>query len=97
LLHKLKDLIIDWVQEGFQEFFQNLEKHFALLSGSSNDPHGKLSASDHLTQSPDKLPTGLVLVLSQLAVFIEQSAIPKITEVTSSSVANHKHFLSLQR
>ncbi|KAJ3697586.1 hypothetical protein LUZ61_001291 [Rhynchospora tenuis] len=87
LLPKLRELITDWVQEGFQEFFQNLEKHFILLSGSSTNsgPLGESSSSDHLTQSPDKLPTGLVLVLSQLAVFIEQSVIPKVTEEIAAS------------
>ncbi|KAJ1697181.1 hypothetical protein LUZ63_005693 [Rhynchospora breviuscula] len=87
LLLKLRELITDWVQEGFQEFFQNLEKHFILLSGSitNNGPLGESSHSDVLTQSPDKLPTGLVLVLSQLAVFIEQSVIPKITEEIAAS------------
>ncbi|PON72395.1 Vacuolar protein sorting-associated protein [Trema orientale] len=33
LLVKLKDWIIDWVQEGFQDFFRQLDDRFLLLSG----------------------------------------------------------------
>ncbi|RXI02521.1 hypothetical protein DVH24_002599 [Malus domestica] len=36
LLVKLKDLIVDWVQEGFQDFFRALEGHFLLLSGKNS-------------------------------------------------------------
>lgn len=78
LLVKLRDLIIDWVQEGFQDFFGALDDHFLLLSGrNSSAPH------DHSlidgTQG-DKVFAGLVLVLAQLSLFVEQTAIPRITE-----------------
>ncbi|PQQ13923.1 vacuolar protein sorting-associated protein 51 homolog [Prunus yedoensis var. nudiflora] len=36
LLVKLKDLIIDWVQEEFQDFFRALDGHFLLLSGKNS-------------------------------------------------------------
>lgn len=68
LLVKLKDRIIDWVQEGFQDFFRKLDDHFLLLSGRNN-------SSGH-----DQILAGLVLVLAQLSLFIEQTAIPRITE-----------------
>lgn len=79
LLVKLRDLIIDWVQEGFQEFFQKLHGRFLVLSGRSNNINQDSSLSDSIQM--EKVPTGLVLVLAQLCVFVEQSAIPRVTEV----------------
>ncbi|OWM86099.1 vacuolar protein sorting-associated protein 51 homolog [Punica granatum] len=81
LVIKLRDSIIDWVLEGFQVFFRTLDDHFVLLSEkkSSLDQGLKEGAQT------DKALTGLVLVLSQISVFIEQSAIPTITEEIASS------------
>ncbi|CAN6711570.1 unnamed protein product [Malus baccata var. baccata] len=77
LLVKLKDLIIDWVQEGFQDFFRALEGHFLLLSGKNSSA----SQDQGLTEGiqDDKVLAGLVLVLAQVSVFIEQNAIPRVT------------------
>ncbi|KDP28255.1 hypothetical protein JCGZ_14026 [Jatropha curcas] len=83
LLLKLRDSIVDWVQEGFQDFFRALDHHFLLLSGRN-----KLATQDRvLTEGMpvDKVLAGLVLVLAQLSVFIEQTAIPRITEVIATS------------
>ncbi|XP_062083592.1 vacuolar protein sorting-associated protein 51 homolog [Humulus lupulus] len=73
LLVKLKDWIVDWVQEGFQDFFRKLDDRFLLLSGRNN-------SSNH-----DQGLAGLVLVLAQLSLFIEQTAIPRITEEIAAS------------
>lgn len=73
LLAKLKDWIIDWVQEGFQDFFRELDDRFLLLSGRNN------------SSSHDQVLAGLVLVLAQLSLFIEQTAIPRITEEIAAS------------
>ncbi|XP_030488955.1 vacuolar protein sorting-associated protein 51 homolog isoform X1 [Cannabis sativa] len=73
LLVKLKDWIVDWVQEGFQDFFRKLDDRFLLLSGRNN-------SSNH-----DQVLAGLVLVLAQLSLFIEQTAIPRITEEIAAS------------
>ncbi|XP_059625590.1 vacuolar protein sorting-associated protein 51 homolog [Cornus florida] len=83
LLVKLPTLIIDWVQEGFQDFFRKLDYHFLILSGKSNPT----SQDQDLTEGKqgDRVHAGLVLVLAQLSVFIEQSAIPRITEEIASS------------
>uniref|UniRef100_A0A0D3FNT3 Vacuolar protein sorting-associated protein 51 homolog n=1 Tax=Oryza barthii TaxID=65489 RepID=A0A0D3FNT3_9ORYZ len=75
LLVKLRDLVIDWVQEGFQDFFQKLDGHFHMLSGRSKSPSQEMESVQI-----DKVPTALVLMLAQLCVFIEQTAIPKVTE-----------------
>ncbi|KAK1317704.1 hypothetical protein QJS10_CPA05g00237 [Acorus calamus] len=83
LLLKLRDLIIDWVQEGFQDFFRSLDGHFLMLAGKSNST----TQESHLrigTQG-DKVPAGLVLLLVQISIFIEQSAIPRITEEIAAS------------
>ncbi|KAK6260333.1 Vps51/Vps67 - like 1 [Theobroma cacao] len=80
LLVKLRDFIIDWVQEGFQDFFRALDDRFLLLSGKNNSS----SQDNGLTEGTqsEKVLAGLVLVLAQLSVFIEQTAIPRITEAT---------------
>lgn len=79
----LRDFIIDWVQEGFQEFFRKLKDQFQFLAGQST-----LGSQD--TTLPEgiqgeKVLPGLVLMLAQLSVFIEQSAIPRITEASKNS------------
>lgn len=83
LLAKLRDVTVDWVQEGFQEVFQNLEKHFLLLCGKSNPTNHESSVTNAI--QVDRVQSGLVLVLAQLSVFIEQSAIPRITEEIAAS------------
>ncbi|XP_015868841.2 vacuolar protein sorting-associated protein 51 homolog [Ziziphus jujuba] len=83
LLVKLRDLIVDWVQEGFQNFFGALDDLFLLLSGrNSSAPHDN-SLTDG-TQG-EKVFAGLVLVLAQLSLFVEQTAIPRITEEIAAS------------
>ena len=90
LLVNLKDLIIDLVQEGFQDFFRALDDHFLLLSGRNISP----SQDQGLTEGTqgDKAFAGLVLVLAQLSVFIEQTAIPRITEARSHLIVLYKFF-----
>ncbi|WOL03265.1 vacuolar protein-sorting-associated protein [Canna indica] len=83
LLSKLRDLIVDWVQEGFQGFFQKLDEQFLALCGKGYIVYPDSSAVD--TVQVDKVQTGLVLVLAQLSVFIEQNAIPRITEEIAAS------------
>uniref|UniRef100_A0A1J3CKB8 Vacuolar protein sorting-associated protein 51 homolog n=1 Tax=Noccaea caerulescens TaxID=107243 RepID=A0A1J3CKB8_NOCCA len=76
---KMKDFLVGWVQKGFQDFFRSLEAHFLVLSGktsSSNETEGK---------SSEKIHAGLILVLAQLCVFIEQKVIPRITEEIAAS------------
>ncbi|PIM98288.1 hypothetical protein CDL12_29236 [Handroanthus impetiginosus] len=83
LLLKLKDSIIDWVQEGFQDFFMKLDDYFQLLSGMNNVASHQVNL---IERTPgDKIAAGLVLVLAQLSLFIEQSAIPRIAEEIASS------------
>lgn len=69
--------MIDWVQEGFQDFFRALHNHFLVFSGRNTSI--KLDPALMEGQG-DKVLDGLVLVLAQLSIFIEQSAIPRITE-----------------
>lgn len=83
LIVKLKGLIIDWVQEGFQDFFQKLDVHFHLLSGRSKSLCQESNTMDSV--QIDKIPTVLVLMLAQLCVFIEQTTIPKVTEDLAAS------------
>ncbi|KAK4482141.1 hypothetical protein RD792_009282 [Penstemon davidsonii] len=81
LLLKLRDSTTDWVQEGFQDFFTKLCNYFLLLSGKSNAANRDLSFMEGIPG--DKIVPALVLVLAQLSLFIEQKAIPRITEATS--------------
>lgn len=104
LLSKLRDLVIDWVQEGFQDFFRKLNDHFFLLSGKKNPAGQDLSFHEGIQR--DKILPGLVLVLAQLSVFVEQNAIPRITEVSGGlaviasiilcSAPFNWHFLTFQ-
>ncbi|KAK7344381.1 hypothetical protein VNO77_13908 [Canavalia gladiata] len=83
ILVRLRELIIDWVQEGLQDFFRQLEDQFHLLSGRNNSAiqgHGVSEGAQG-----DKAFAGLVLVLAQLSAFIEQTVIPKITEEIAAS------------
>ncbi|XP_061350137.1 vacuolar protein sorting-associated protein 51 homolog isoform X2 [Gastrolobium bilobum] len=84
ILDKLRELIIDRVQEGFQDFFRQLEVQFLLLSGrnnySTNQYHGLTEGAQG-----DKAFPSLVLVLAQLSTFIEQTAIPKLAEELAAS------------
>lgn len=88
---KMKDLLIGWIQKGFQDFFRSLEAHFLVLSGktsSLNETEGLIEG-----KSSEKIQAGLILVLAQLSVFIEQKVIPRITEVTSlTTVVWYKKF-----
>ncbi|KAH9786758.1 vacuolar protein sorting-associated protein 51-like [Citrus sinensis] len=61
VLVKLKDLIIDWVQEGFQEFFRALDNRFLLLSGRNNSSSPVQGLEG--TQG-DKVLVGLVLEIA---------------------------------
>ncbi|URE29427.1 Dor1-like family [Musa troglodytarum] len=83
LLAKLRDLIVDWVQEGFQGFFQKLDERFLALCGKGYIANPDSSVIDAI--QVDKVQTGLVLVLAQLSVFIEQIAIPRIMEEIAAS------------
>ena len=79
----MRDLISDWVQEGFQNFFKSLNQHFLSLCGKVDSKSHTIDANK---LRAEKIQTGLVLVLAQLSVFIEQSAIPRITEVKNLSL-----------
>ncbi|CAO2816220.1 unnamed protein product [Amaranthus hypochondriacus] len=83
LLNRLRDLIVDWVQEGFQDFFISLYNRFLLLSGKSSSVAPDLVFRDNI--QGDKTYAGLVLVMAQLSVFIDQNAIPRITEEIATS------------
>ncbi|XP_010422649.1 PREDICTED: vacuolar protein sorting-associated protein 51 homolog [Camelina sativa] len=81
---KMKDLIIGWIQNGFQDFFRSLEAQFLVLSGktsSSKDIEGGLVEG----KSSDKIHAGLILVLAQLSVFVEQKVIPRVSEEIAAS------------
>lgn len=79
----MKDSVVDWAQEGFQDFFRTLYDRFLLLAGKSNSTGQDQVFSEGM--QGEKTVASLVLVLAQLSVFIEQSAIPRITEEIASS------------
>ncbi|CAI0393992.1 unnamed protein product [Linum tenue] len=86
LLVKLRELITDWVQAGFQQFFEALDTRFLLLSGRIKSSPQDQSLSEGLQS--EKISSGLVLVLAQLCVFVEQTAIPRITEARTEIAAS---------
>ncbi|KAJ6723343.1 hypothetical protein OIU74_007832 [Salix koriyanagi] len=75
---QLSNLIVEWVQEGFQDFFRALHDRFLLLSGKNKSASQDENSTENM--QVEKVIPGLVLVLAQLSVFIEQVAISRITE-----------------
>uniref|UniRef100_A0A6N2MF57 Vacuolar protein sorting-associated protein 51 homolog n=1 Tax=Salix viminalis TaxID=40686 RepID=A0A6N2MF57_SALVM len=75
---QLSGLIVDWVQQGFQDFFRALHDQFLLLSGKNKSTIQDENSTGGM--QVEKVVPGLVLVLAQLSVFIEQTAISRITE-----------------
>ncbi|KAG9139947.1 hypothetical protein Leryth_026258 [Lithospermum erythrorhizon] len=84
LLIKIRDQILVWVQEGFHDFFRNLNDYFLLFSGKKYDKDPPLTKG----MLGDKVHAGLVLVLAQLSIFIERNVIPKITEEIEASFSD---------
>ncbi|XP_019441303.1 PREDICTED: vacuolar protein sorting-associated protein 51 homolog [Lupinus angustifolius] len=84
ILVRLRESIIDWVQEGFQNFFRQLEDQFLQFSGK-NKPSSIIDHGLAEGAQGDKAFAGLVLVVAQLSAFIEQTVIPKITEEIAAS------------
>ncbi|KAL1565154.1 Vacuolar protein sorting-associated protein 51, variant 2 [Salvia divinorum] len=82
LLLKLRDLTINWVHEGFQDFFRKLDGYFLLLSGKNNSAFQDVNLIEEM--QGEKISAGLVLVLAQLTLYLEQTAIPRITEELAS-------------
>ncbi|KAM3265602.1 vacuolar protein sorting-associated protein 51 [Capsicum annuum] len=82
VLSRLTDLVIEWVQEGFQDFFRKLNDQFLVLSGKKYLVNQDLTFGEGM--QGDKVLPELVLLLAQLSVFIEQNAITRITEEISS-------------
>ncbi|KAE9611855.1 putative vacuolar protein sorting-associated protein [Lupinus albus] len=74
ILVRLRESIIDWVQEGFQIFFRQLEDQFLQFSGKSKSSSIIDRGLAEGAQG-DKAFAGLVLVLAQLSAFIEQTEI----------------------
>ncbi|KAF9688161.1 hypothetical protein SADUNF_Sadunf02G0168300 [Salix dunnii] len=89
---QLSDLIVDWVQEGFQDFFRALHDQFLLLSGKNKSTIQDENSTGGM--QGEKAVPGLVLVLAQLSVFIEQTAISRITEARSHSTAEIAAYFS---
>ncbi|KAG6749793.1 hypothetical protein POTOM_046862 [Populus tomentosa] len=87
---QLSNLIIVWVREGFQDFFRALHDRLLLLSGKNKSASQDENSTEGM--QVEKVIPGLVLVLAQLSVFIEQTAIPRITEARSHS---QFHFIFL--
>ena len=87
---QLSNLIIVWVREGFQDFFRALHDRLLLISGKNKSASQDENSTEGM--QVEKVIPGLVLVLAQLSVFIEQTAIPRITEARSHS---QFHFIFL--
>ncbi|XP_028771061.1 vacuolar protein sorting-associated protein 51 homolog [Neltuma alba] len=84
LVVRLREIIIDIVQEELQDFFRQLEDKFLLFSGRN---FASAIQDQGVTEGAqgDKAIAGLILVLSQLSAFIEQTTIPRITEEIATS------------
>ncbi|KAJ7541180.1 hypothetical protein O6H91_10G049200 [Diphasiastrum complanatum] len=87
LLVKWRDAYVDLVQGGFQDLFTSLIDEFLALpwrngiERSGQDIHEKTASP----LSRNAFVPGLMLLLARLSVYIEQIAVPKITEVVAAS------------
>ncbi|KAL7618767.1 hypothetical protein Lser_V15G01425 [Lactuca serriola] len=89
LILKLREMMIGWIHEGFQSFFRRLNDELLLLSGQNvnvNVVQQQQQEQQERLQG-DKVPAGVVLVISQLSVFIEREAISRVTEEIGSSLS----------
>lgn len=74
------DEYTDLVQGGFQELFTKVIDHFHVLCvRSAETPSPSLKA-----QSAETVPPSLILLLSLLSVYLYRTAVPQITEVSTS-------------
>ncbi|CAH1421267.1 unnamed protein product [Lactuca virosa] len=81
LILKLRDMMIGWIHEGFQSFFRQLNDELLLLSGQNVNVNVNVNVVQQHQQElqqemlqGDKVPVGVVLVISQPSVFIEREA-----------------------
>ncbi|CAH1421266.1 unnamed protein product [Lactuca virosa] len=79
LILKLRHMMIGWIHEGFQSFFRHLNDELLLLSGQNVNVNVNVvqQHQQELQQEMlqgDKVPVGVVLVISQPSVFIEREA-----------------------
>eukprot|EP00250_Pteridium_aquilinum_P007966 c17563_g1_i1 orf=74-2464(+) len=85
LMINWRSLYVDLVQGGIQELFVMLNNHFSAMCTSMGYENSK---QDKMTEeNKKKMPvsTGLVLILARFSVYIEQTAVPKITEEIATS------------
>lgn len=84
LMVKWRALYIDLVQGGLQDLFMMLNDHFIALCTPTGTEHSK---QENMSEkgSEKTSSTGLVLLLARFSIFIEQIAVPKITEEIASS------------
>jgi hypothetical protein len=80
LMINWRSLYVDLVQGGIQDLFVMLNDRFLAMCTSSHDNYKQEGVND---DNRRKLPasSGLVLVLARFSVYVEQFAVPKITEV----------------
>jgi hypothetical protein len=79
------DEYTDLVQGGFQELFTNLVDHFLFLCVRSVETPLSLDKS----QSPQTVTPSLILLVSLLSVYLYQTAVPRITEVSTCLYSHH--------
>ena len=79
------DEYTDLVQGGFQELFTNLVDQFLFLCVRSVESP---SSSDK-SQSPQSVTPSLILLVSLLSVYLHQTAVPRITEVSTCLCSRH--------
>ncbi|CAM6105319.1 unnamed protein product [Calypogeia fissa] len=77
VLENWRDAYIDLVQAGFQDLFTKLNGHFHHLSSISQD--------NVPAQKSQGVSLGLILILALISVYIQQTAVPKITELIGVS------------
>lgn len=85
LMVSWRSLYVDLVQGGVQDLFVMLNDHFSTMCTSIGHDNSK---QDNIPEDNGRkipVPSGLVLLLARFSVYIEQMAVPKITEEIATS------------
>ncbi|KAH7284565.1 hypothetical protein KP509_34G060300 [Ceratopteris richardii] len=84
LMIEWRSLYVDLVQGGIQDLFVMLNNHFSVICFPTGH---ETSKQDKGTEDNKKFPvsSGFVLLLARFSIYVEQTAVPKITEEIAMS------------
>ena len=81
LMVNWRSLYVDLVQGGIQDLFVMLNDRFLAMCTSTPHDNSKQEGVPEDSRKKVLASSGLVLLLARFSIYIEQFAVPKITEV----------------